>query len=46
MIETLQALPLPAQVLFAVLVSVIVVASGIIVYIIAELETDDYWRKL
>lgn len=40
MIETLASLPWPVQILFAVLSSFIIVASGIIVYIIAELEGE------
>ena len=46
MIETLQSLPAPVQIVFAVVASVTVVLAGIVLYVLVELETDDFWRKL
>ena len=46
MIETLQSLPMPVQIVFAVVFAVTVVLSAIVIYVLVELETDDYWRRL
>ena len=46
MIEQLQSLPAPVQIVFAVVASVTVVLAGIVLYVVVELDTDDYWRRL
>ena len=46
MIETLQSLPMPVQIVFAVVFAVTVVLAGIVLYVLVELETDDFWRRL